>query len=57
MKKPNSTVVLDFLSRPMDNYLEKWFYIIEKYSMQKSMLPNDVQLIINMIDQLDTDFS
>ena len=39
----------------MNNYLEKGLYIIEKDSKQKRMLPNDVKLIINMIDQMDTD--
>ena len=40
----------------MNNYLAKGFYIVEKDSDQKNMLPNDVKLRINVIDQLDTDF-
>ena len=40
----------------MNNYLEKGLYIIEKDSKQKRMLPNDVKLRINMIDQMDTYF-
>ena len=40
----------------MNNYLEKGFYIIESDSKQKIMLRNDVKLIINVIDQLDTYF-
>ena len=40
----------------VNNYLEKLFYIIGKESKQKSMLPNDVKLVINVIDQLDTYF-
>ena len=40
----------------MNNYLEKLFYIIAKDSKQLIMLPNDVKLIINVIDQLDTYF-
>ena len=40
----------------MNNYLAKLFYIIEKDSKQKSMLPNDVKLIINMIYKMDKDF-
>ena len=41
----------------MNNYLEKEFYIIEKDSNKLSMPPNDVKLIMNVIDQPDTDFS
>ena len=40
----------------MNNYLAKELYIIEKDSKQKFMLPNDVKLIINVIDKPDTDF-
>ena len=40
----------------MNNYLEKVFYIIENDSKQKSMIPNDMKLRINVIDQLDTYF-
>ena len=40
----------------MNNYLEKGLYVIEKYSKQLSMLPNDVKLGINVIDSLDTDY-
>ena len=40
----------------VNNYLSKVIYIIEKESNQKCMLTNDVKLIINVIDQLDTDF-
>ena len=40
----------------VDNYLSKVFYIIENYSKQLSMLSNDMKLIINVIDQLDTYF-
>ena len=39
----------------MNNYLAKGFYIIEK-ELKKSMLPNDVKLRIDLIDQMDTDF-
>ena len=41
----------------MENYLAKIFYIIEKDSKQLSLLPNDVKLRINMINQMDIDFS
>ena len=57
MKKPNSTVILNCRFRMVDNYLSKVFYIIENYSKQLSMLSNDVKLMINVIDQLDTYFS
>ena len=40
----------------INNYLEKYFYNIEKGSKQLSLLPNDVKLRINMIIQMDTDF-
>ena len=56
MKKPNSTVILNCRSRLVNNYLEKVFYIIENDSKQKSMIPNDMKLRINVIDQLDTYF-
>ena len=57
MKKPNSTVILNFRSHRVNNYLEKSFYIIENYSKQLSMPPNDVKLRIYVIDQLETYFS
>ena len=40
----------------MNKYLEKGFLIIEKDSKQLSILPNDVKLIIHVIDQIETDF-
>ena len=56
MKKPTSTVILNRQSRLVNNYLAKVFYIIENYSKQKSMIPNDMKLRINVIDKLDTYF-
>ena len=56
MKKPNSTVILNFRSRLINNYLAKGFYIIKKVSKQLSLLPNDVKVIINLIDQMETYF-
>ena len=56
MKKPDSTVILNCRSRMINNYLEKGFYIIENDSKQLSLLPNDIKLRINLIDQLDIDF-
>ena len=56
MKKPNSTGILYFGSRLINNYLVKEFFIIEKGTNQLSLLPNDVRLRINLNNQLDTDF-
>ena len=56
MKRPNLTVILNCGYCLVINYLVKGFYIIERESKQTFMLPNDVKLIINVIDQLDTDF-
>ena len=50
-------MILTCQSRLVENYLAKIFYIIEKDSKQLSLLPNDVKLRINMINQMDTDFS
>ena len=41
---------------PVKKYLSKGFSIIEQGSNQLSLIPNDVKLIINMINQLDTYF-
>ena len=56
MKKPNSNVVLNFISRLVNINLAKGLYINEKEYKQLCMLPNDVKLIIHLIDQLETDF-
>ena len=40
----------------MNDYLSEGFYIIENYSKQKCIVPNDVKLNTNVIDQLDTYF-
>ena len=56
IKEPNSTVILNCQYLTVNNYLAKGLFVIEKDSKQKSMLPNDVKLIINVIDQLDTYF-
>ena len=57
MKKPNSTVILNFQYHLVKTYLEKVFYVIESDSKQKFMLPNNLELRANVIDKLDTDFS
>ena len=54
MKKPNSTVILNFRTHMINNYLEKGLYIIERGTKQLSLKPNDVILRINMNNQLDT---
>ena len=56
MKKPNSTVILNCRYCLINNYLGKGLYSIERDSKQKYMISNYVILIINMIDQMDTDF-
>ena len=55
-KKPNSTVILNYRTSTINNYLFKGFSIIEQNTKQLSFIPNDVKLIINMINQLDTDY-
>ena len=54
MKKQNSTVILNFQTRLIKNYLAKGFYITEKGTNQLSLLTNDVMLKINLNNQLDT---
>ena len=56
MNKSNSTVILNLRYRLVNNYLEKVFYVIENNSKKLSMIPNDLKLIIHMIDQLETYF-
>ena len=56
MLKSNSTVILNFRSRLINNYLSKVFTIINWGSKQLKFIPNDVILRINLIDQLKTDY-
>ena len=56
MRELNSTVVLNFRSHLVNNYLVKLFFIIEKDYKQLSILPNDVRLIIHVIDNLENYF-
>ena len=54
--KLNSTVVLKFQSRLINNYLSKGLYIIEQGSKQLNLTPNDIILRINLVDQLKKDY-
>ena len=56
MKKPNSTVILNFRTCLINNDLSKVFSIIEQGSKHLNLIPNDVILRINMVDQLKTDY-
>ena len=56
MKKPNSNVILNFQNRLINNYLSKRLSIIEQNTRQFIFLPNDVKLMINLINHLDTDY-
>ena len=56
LKKPNSTVILNFRTRLIKNYVSKGFYIIERGTKQLSLIPNDVRLRIILNNQLDKDF-
>ena len=40
----------------MNNYLSKVFFIIENYSKKLSILPNDTELRIHVVDQIETYF-
>ena len=55
-EKPNAIIILNCQSSLVNNYLEKGFLIIEKESKQLKIIPNDVKLRINAIDQLETYF-
>ena len=56
IKKPNSTVIINCQSCLIKNYLSKGFFVIEHNTKQLSFIPNDVKLIINLIDQLKIDY-
>ena len=55
-KKTNSTVILNFQTRLNNNYLYILFSIIEQNTKHLSLLPNDVKLRINLINQFDADY-
>ena len=54
--KSNSTVILNFRSRPIKNYLSKLLFVIEQGSKQLNLIPYNVRLRINMVDQLKTNY-
>ena len=56
MLKSNSTVILNFRSLLINNYLSKLFFVVDRGSNQLNLIPNDVILIINLVDQLKTDY-
>ena len=56
MLKSNSTVILNCRSRRINNYLSKGFSIINRGSKQLKLIPNDLILRINIVDQLKTDY-
>ena len=56
MLKSNSTVILNWQSRLINNYLSKGFFVIYWGSRQLNLIPNDVILRINMVDQMKTDY-
>ena len=56
MMKSNSNVILNFQSCLINNYLSKGLFIIEQGSKQFNLIPNDVILRINLVDQLKTDY-
>ena len=55
-EKPNSTVVLNWLSCLANNYLAKGLFIIENNSKQLSSFLNYAKLRIHAIEQIETDF-
>ena len=55
-KKPNTILILNCQSRLVNKYLAKLLFIIKMESKQLKSLPNDVKLIIYVIDQLEKDF-
>ena len=52
MKKPNSTVILNYQYLLINNYLSKESSIIEQNEKQLSLIPNNLKLRINLIDKL-----
>ena len=56
MTKQNSTVIINCRSRLIKNYLSKGFFIIGQSLKKLSLIPNDVRLRINLVDQLETDY-
>ena len=56
MLESNSTVILKFRSRLINNYLSKGLFIIEQSPKQLNFISNDVILKINLVNQLKTHY-
>ena len=56
MKKPNSRVILNRWSRRINTYLSKGFSNIEQNTKQLSLIPNEVKMRTNLVDQLKSDY-
>ena len=57
MNKSNPTVILNFQTCLINNYLSKGFSIIEQNTKKLILLPNAVKLRINLTDKLDIDYA
>ena len=56
LKFNNSTVILNWQTRLIKNYLSKGLSIIEQGKKQLSLFTNDVKLRVNLNNQFDTDY-
>ena len=56
MMKSNSTVILNCRLRLINIHLSKLIFIIEHGFKQLNLIPNDVRLRINLVDQPKTDY-
>ena len=56
MLKYNSNMILNCQSCLINNYLSKRLFIINRGSKHLNLIPNDVLLIIKLIDQMKTDY-
>ena len=55
MEKPKSNFILNCRIRLVNNYPEKYFFMMENNSKMLSILPNDVRLRIHTIAQIEKD--
>ena len=49
-------MILNCQSRLINNYLSKGLFIIDRISKKLKLIPNDVILRNNLVDQLKTDY-